>query len=113
MIKFPFIAFFGQECLSSDLCKVISSVESLRNYKEELMIEGHDDLDNRLGFESNAIMFSMMAVVLSMFWALANQFLFLFTNNGYESLVHDKPYILGDAPRILASYMTIIDPRNG
>lgn len=76
------------------------------------MLEGHDDLD-KLGFETNTLMFSMMAIVIMMFWAITNQFLFLFTNNGFESLVHEKPYILGDAPRILASYMTVIDPRNG
>lgn len=58
-------------------------------------------------------MFSMMAIVIMMFWAIINQFIFLFTNNGYEALVHEKPYFLGDAPRILASFMTIIDPRNG
>ena len=78
------------------------------------MLDGQiENLDVRLGFESNSIMFSMMALVTMMFWAILNQFIFLFTNNGMESIVHDKPYILGDAPRIFASYMTIIDPRNG
>lgn len=56
---------------------------------------------------------SLLMMIVLMTWALANQFIFLFTNNGLESLVFKKPYILGEAPQILASHMTIIDPKNG
>jgi hypothetical protein len=40
MLKFPFIAFFGQECLSKNLCNGSSTVSQLREYKEELMLDG-------------------------------------------------------------------------
>jgi hypothetical protein len=47
---------------------------------------------------STEYMVSLLLLVLFMMWALANQFLFLFTNNGFESTLFKRPYNLGDAP---------------
>lgn len=69
--------------------KLISDKQNLENVL---------DKEAKLRLESTHYMGSLLLMVVFMTWALANQFIFLFTNSGFESLVFKKPYILGEAP---------------